>query len=345
MTSFLVIGGGIAGVSAAARLSALGPVTLLEAEPHLGHHASGRSAAVFEDAYGLPSTVALNRASRPELEARGVLSPRGLLMVARPEDEAAFRADLAGLELAEVGVAEARARWPILGDAVARADWSEGALDLDADRLLQGFRQEARANGAEVVTGAPAAAIDRTPAGWRVATPRGAFAAARLVNAAGAWADRIAAMAGLPPLGLQALRRSMARVPAPADPSAWPMVVGAGEAWYCKPDAGALLISPAEEDPAEPHDAWASDETLAGGIERFQAHATVEVARLLASWAGLRTFAPDRQLVLGPDPADETFLWCAGQGGYGFQTACAASRILAEAAQGRDTALSPGRFR
>jgi D-arginine dehydrogenase len=154
-------------------------------------------------------------------------------------------------------------------------------------------------------------------------------------------------------MGLSPMRRSMARVPSPRDPSAWPMVVGAGEAWYMKPDAGALLVSPAEEDPAPPHDAFALDLVLAEGLARFEAHADYETPRLLASWAGLRTFAPDRRLVLGPDPLDEAFLWCAGQGGYGFQTTCAASRHLAEVAAGRApalgaglaAALSPARFR
>ena len=142
----------------------------------------------------------------------------------------------------------------------------------------------------------------------------------------------------------------MARVPAPSDPSGWPMVLGAGETWYAKPDAGALLVSPAEEDPVEParrlgrrHRARRGDRPLRGPRGRRRS------TRLLASWAGLRTFAPDRQLVIGPDPLDETFLWCAGQGGYGFQTACAASRLLADAAAGRETdlagMLSPRRLR
>ena len=351
--SFLVLGGGIAGVSAAARLAALGPVTLLEAEPHLAHHASSRSAAVFEEAYGAPEVTALNRASRPELERRGVLSPRGLLLVARPEDEAAFEADRAALGMAEVSLAEARALWPLLGPGVSRAAHAPWTLDLDTDALLQGFRREALAQGAAFVTAAPATAIPRIPSGWRVDTPKGSFEAARLVDAAGAWADRVAALAGLPPLGLTPKRRSMARVPAPSDPSRWPMVVGAGESWYMKPDAGALLVSPAEEDDTDPHDAFADDLTLAEGLARFEAHAAYETPRLLASWAGLRTFAPDRRLVLGPDPLDEAFLWCAGQGGYGFQTACAASLHLAVLAAGGPpplgealaAALAPARLR
>jgi glycine/D-amino acid oxidase-like deaminating enzyme len=284
--------------------------------------------------------VALNRASRLELEARGVLSPRGLLMVAREEDAAAFEGDLRGLEMEEIGLSEARDLFPVLGAEVARAAYQRDTLDLDTDRLLQGFLREARANGARVETRRPVTAIRRTAQGWTVEAGE-AFEARVLVDAAGSWADRVAALAGLPPLGLRPLRRSMARIPSPMDPSSWPMVMGAGEAWYMKPDTGALLVSPAEEDPQEPHDAWADDMVLAEGFARFEAHVTMEVTRLLASWAGLRTFASDRQLVLGPDPLDAAFMWCAGQGGYGFQTACAASRHLAELVGGARPTLEP----
>jgi D-arginine dehydrogenase len=340
MHDILVIGGGIAGVSAAARLAALGSVLLLEAEESLAHHASSRSAAVFEETYGVAETVALNRASRPELESRGVLAPLGLLMLARAEDDAAFDSDVRGLEMEEIPLAEARARLPILGEEVARAAFQADTLDLDTDRLFQGFLRDARSAGAQVRTRAPVTAIRRTPRGWAVEAD-GTVEARTLVNAAGPWADRVAAMAGLPPLGLAPLRRSMARIPSPADPTGWPMVMGAGESWYMKPDAGALLVSPAEEDPQEPHDAWADDMVLAEGLARFEGHVAMEVTRLLASWAGLRTFAPDRRLVLGPDPLDPSFLWCAGQGGYGFQTACAASRHLAEVAGGATPTLGP----
>ena len=158
-----------------------------------------------------------------------------------------------------------------------------------------------------------------------------------LVNAAGAWADDIARLADIAPIGLTPKRRSMARVAAPEgyDPRDWPMVIGAGESWYMKPDAGALLISPADAEPAEPHDAWADDMVLATGIAGWEAHVTTPVTRMIANWAGLRTFSPDGNLVIGPAPEDPAFLWCAGQGGYGFQTAPAASRLLADLAGGR----------
>jgi glycine/D-amino acid oxidase-like deaminating enzyme len=169
-----------------------------------------------------------------------------------------------------------------------------------------------------------------------------------LVNAAGAWADGVAAMAGIAPLGITPYRRSVARIPAPGghDVTGWPLLLGAGESWYAKPDAGQLIVSPAEEDPVGgPHDAWPEDIVLAGGIARYQAFVTPEVTRLTASWAGLRSFAPDRALVLGPDPLDTAFVWVAGQGGYGFQTAPAAARLVADLVAGCAPALDPATVR
>ena len=133
-------------------------------------------------------------------------------------------------------------------------------------------------------------------------------------------------------MGLTPMRRSMARLAAPGgQPTAdYPMMICANETWYAKPDAGALLVSPAEEEPSAPMDAFADDMALAEGLARYQEAVTPEVTRPLSTWAGLRTFAPDRRLVLGPDPAEPSFIWCAGQGGYGFQTAPAASRLLAD---------------
>ena len=354
MDDFLIIGGGIAGTSAGARLAALGRVTLLEAEPALGYHASGRSAALFEPNYGLAPTVALSRASAGFFEAAGVLSPRGLMFVAGPGDEFAFASDLAAMGLDEIGVDEAQAKVPVLDPTrVVRAGWHRSGWDIDTDLLLQRFAREIRAKG-QVVTGARVGAIRRVTGGWQVEANGVGYRARVLVNAAGAWADAVAEAAGIAAIGLTPKRRSMARVAAPEghDPGAWPMTVGAGESWYMKPDAGALLISPADAEPVEPHDAWADDRVLAQGIAGWEAHVTTPVTRMIANWAGLRTFSPDANLVIGAAPDDPTFLWCAGQGGYGFQTAPAASLLLADLAGGRapgidpDTvaALSPGRF-
>lgn len=357
MFDIIVIGGGIAGISAAARLSGLGRVVVLERETALGHHASGRSAALFEETYGKPSVVALNRASRAHLATAqgGVLSPRGVLMIAHPGQEELFAREAAAMEMEPVGLDAALAHCPILRPAaVARAGWHGGAQDIDTDKLIQDFVRDLRAGGGDIRLRAEVSAIDRTATGWAVTTPAGPVEGRLLVNAAGAWVDRIAAQAGIAPLGVTPLRRSMARIPAPSghDVSRWPMVLGVAEDWYFKPDAGALIVSPADEDPAEPHDAWADDMVLAEGLARFEDHVTVPVTRLIAAWAGLRTFAPDRQLVIGPDPADPAFWWCAGQGGYGFQTAPAASALLADLVAGRPPAIgadiaaavSPARF-
>ncbi len=354
-SDFLVIGGGIAGVSAAARLSAIGHVVLLEAEDHLAHHASGRSAALFEPGYGAAAVKALNIASEDHLRHAqgGVLSARGMMLVASADEAEAFHQDAVGMT--PLTIAEAIERVPILNsDRLAFAAIAERAWDIDTDRLIQNFVRDARGNGAEIVTSARVSSLRRDHKGWHAETSRGPFSARRLVNAAGPWANALAAMAGVSSPAFTPMRRSMARIPAPGgrDVSGWPMLFGAGESWYAKPDAGALIVSPAEEHPMEPHDAWADDMVLAEGLARYEAMVNEPVTRLLASWAGLRTFAPDRVLVIGPDPADEDFLWNAGQGGYGFQTAPAASALLADLAAGRRpaldaatvAALSPARF-
>lgn len=356
---FLIIGGGIAGLSAGAALSPLGSVLLLEAEDALGHHTSGRSAALYEANYGHAVTIALNRASRADHDRidGGLLSPRGLMLLAGPGQEDIFAHDLAHMDLAALSPAEAQAMVPILDPAhITGAGYHAEAWDIDTDRLMQHCARTIRAAGGHVLTQSPVSAITRAGDLWQVTAGGQTHAARTLVNAAGAWADRIAEMAGVAPLGLQPLRRSMARMPAPGghDVTGWPMLIGAGESWYAKPDAGAWLVSPAEEDPVnEPHDAWPDDMVLAEGIARYQPFVTEEVTRVTSSWAGLRTFAPDRCLVLGPDPTAPGFVWCAGQGGYGFQTAPAAARLLADLVAGRApelearlvAALSPARFR
>ena len=341
MWDFIVIGGGIAGTSVGARLSDLGRVLLLEREEALGYHASGRSAALFEENYGKPSTVALNRAGRSWFEEVGVLSPRGLMLAGTEAELDAFEADCTAMKLTPIGPDEARALWPILRPEVTLAAHDPDAWDIDTDRLIADFAARIRAAGGALRTRAEVRHIAKNGAAWRITTDERSEEARCLVNAAGAWVDQVAHMAGIQPLGVTPLRRSMARIPAPDghDVSHWPMVFGPGEDWYAKPDAGALIVSPAEEDPQPPMDAWADDMVLAEGLARFEARVDIEVTRLLANWAGLRTFAPDRQLVLGPDPADRSFVWMAGQGGYGFQSAPAASRLVADLVAGRPPEL------
>ncbi len=352
---FLVIGGGIAGVSVAARLAALGSVILFEAEPALAFHASGRSAALYEPQYGPPPIVALSMASGDEFRSLpGLLSPRGLMLVARADQEAAFREDVVAMQFTPLPVEDARIRVPVLNpNKVALAAVADHGWDIDTDRLIQHFARALRANG-RIVTGARVTALAAEPGGWRATHAGGTVTGRMLFNAAGAWADEVARLAGVRPLGLQPMRRSMARIPAPGghDVSGWPMLFGPGEDWYAKPDAGALIVSPAEEHPMDPHDAWADDMVLAEGLARYEEMVTEPVTRLLASWAGLRSFLPDRAPALGRDPGHPSFIWVAGQGGYGFQSAPAASQLVADLVAGRTpavdaatvAAVDPGRF-
>lgn len=356
MWDYAIIGGGIAGLTAGAHLAPLGRVLMLEAEAATGHHSSGRSAALYEAEYGAPATVALARWSLAELQRLDVLSPRGLMLVGLAGQDADFEADRLEMGMAELPLAEALARVPILNpDTVARAALTERAMDLDTDRLMQAYARQLRAHGGTLRTGAPVRALTRTADGWRIETPGEALTARVVVNAAGAWADTVAALAGIAPLGIVPHRRSIAQIPAPGghDLRAWPMLIGVHEAWYAKPAGGRLLVSPAEEHPMEPHDAWADDEVVAEGLARYEAAVTVPVTRVERTWAGLRSFAPDRALVLGPDPLDDGFWWCAGQGGQGFLSAPGAGAVLAERAGGPPTglrrdllaALAPDRFR
>ncbi|MGB2201865.1 MAG: NAD(P)/FAD-dependent oxidoreductase [Pseudooceanicola atlanticus] len=352
----LIIGGGVAGVTAAAELSALGSVTLLEAEDHLAHHASGRSAAMFLESYGNTVVRALNSASADHHATAdgGVLTPRPMMLLGTEEEPDAFAHEAADFGLTRIDMDHAQRLFPLLDPArVTHAAIREDTSDIDTDLLVQNARRRALKAGAQIVTGARVTAIVGS-AGWRVEAGGESYSARVLVNAAGAWADEVATLAGLPPIGLTPLRRSMARLPLPngLDPSKWAFIDSVGERWYAKPDAGMLIVSPAEEDQIAPMDAWADDMVIAEGLARFDDMVTMDIPRPAATWAGLRTFAPDRTLVIGRDPTRPEFIWLAGQGGYGFQTAPAAARLTAALVAGRPsdlpseviTALSPERF-
>lgn len=352
-TDFIIIGGGVAGVSVGAALAPLGKVTLWEAETALGYHTSGRSAAMFEEAYGLQPVIALNRASRAAHEANGDLSPRGLMIVGRAGEEAAFARDIAAMNLQEMSPNTARGMVPLLSSTVTRTAYDPHAHDLDTDAMQQRAVRAIRAAGGSVETGRPVTEVVRDGAGWRVTSGAWSVTARMVFNAAGAWADGIAGLAGVLPLGLTPLRRSVARIAAPTgqDVRGWPMLLGAGESWYAKPDAGALIVSPADEEPSPPMDAFPEDMALAEGLDRYSQAITAPLTRPLSSWAGLRTFTHDRCLALGPSE-QSGFWWVAGQGGYGFQTSPAASRLIADKVAGRVSELDasvlaatdPGRF-
>lgn len=342
----LVVGAGMAGASAAAELSAEAKVLLLEREERPGHHSTGRSAAIFIQNYGNASIRQLSKASRPlfedhplSVEGGSLLSDRGLLFLAEPDQEAELDALLAEADgLEPLDVAAARALVPALRPgSFLRAAYEADAKGIDVDRLHQIYLRALKRNGGEAVCRAGVEALERRAGVWRVETPSGRFEAPILVDAAGAWADEVAALAGLPRIGLQPKRRSAALLPTPADwpVDTWPLTGDVGERWYMKPEGGRMMVSPADADPVEPHDAWPDDLVLAEGLDRFSRVFDYEVTKLEASWAGLRTFARDGSLVVGFDPLAEGFFWLAGQGGYGIQTAPAAARCAAALALGR----------
>lgn len=348
---FLIVGAGMAGASAAAFLAPHGSVVLLEAEAHPGHHATGRSAASYIDTYGHPTVCAVTRAARdffwspPDGFAdHPLVRPRPDLQVAGPGGGAILDALLAehAPTLRPVDADEARRLCPILRPEI---DWrgalNEGSADIDVDGLLQGFLRLARAHGARLVTGARVRHLERTAAGWRATasapdagsggSPGETFEAEILINAAGAWAGPLGRLAGLGDLGLAPFRRTAVRLtPQHAQGLAdWPFVIDVEDRFYFKPDAGGLMLSPVDETPSEPCDAWADDLDVAYAVQHFEDATTEQVRRVTHTWAGLRTFTPDRVPVLGPDPRDPAFVWLAGQGGYGIQTAPAMGEALA----------------
>ncbi|EAQ04353.1 oxidoreductase, FAD-binding [Pseudooceanicola batsensis HTCC2597] len=355
-TDVLIIGGGVAGLTAAAELALHASVTLVESEDALAYHASGRSAAMFITAYGNATIRALNEASATHhmTDEGGVLTRRPIMLVGGADEEETLERERRGFDMRRITTDEAQALFPLLDAATAPfAALREDCHDLDTDLLIQNARRKALANGARLLTRAPVTRIARSD-GWHVEAGEHRITAGTLVNAGGAWADAVAEMAGVAPIGLTPYRRSMARVPlAPGlDPAPWPFVVSINEAWYAKPDAGQLIVSPSEEHESVAMDAWADDMVIAEGLARFEAMTVMEVTRVTATWAGLRTFAPDRALVIGRDPAQPDFVWLAGQGGYGFQTAPAAARLCAALVTGAApdlpsgvvAALSPTRF-
>lgn len=331
MTDIIIIGGGIAGASLAAKVSATKNVVLLEAEDAFGYHSTGRSAAMWEKYYGNETIRALTRESEAELRAADVLTKRGVMILADESELHLMPEILAEPDTTALTIDEAVAMVPILrAESIAAVALESSGCDVDVDLLFQGYLKTARENGAQLVLKAPVQSLQFTDV-WTVTTAQGEYTAPVVVNAAGAWADQIAELAGVKPVGLKPLRRSVAQIPAPdgLDVSDWPMLLSASEAWYAKPDAGKWLISPADEDPVEPSDVWADDMVLAEGLARYQEFVVPEVTRVTHSWAGMRSFVSDKTPVVGFAPGANGFFWLAAQGGYGVQTAPAISDIAA----------------
>jgi len=342
MSDIIIIGGGIAGTSVGSLLAPHAKVTLLEAESAMAYHSSGRSMALYEANYGMSSTIELARASGEFYFGSDYLSPRGLMVLGKTGEEQELAADMKKMSLSPVSLDEAEALVPIINKSVlCGAGYNKDAFDIDTDRMMQDQVKTIRANGGKLEFNARAIEI-RHEGRWIVKTKDREFEGDLLINASGAWADEVAKLADISPIGFNPCRRSAARIPAPGghDVRNWPMFFGVGEGWYAKPDAGSLCVSPAEEDPTTPHDAWADDMVIAEGIASYQEVVTEEVTRLQSTWAGLRTFSPDRHLVIGHAPANANYFWVAGLGGYGFLSAPAYSQLAADLILGRSTSLS-----
>ena len=359
----LIVGGGISGISLAARLAEKRRVVLVEAEEQPGHHATGRSAALLVEAYGPPEIRALAGMSKsfftdtPAAFSEAPLAgPRGVLIYGGEGEEARLREqfDLAAntAVVRWLDAQEVLERCPLLRTGVAAAGFLEtNALDLDTNGLLQGFLRMARQAGAQILTGARVEGIEHRADGWHVRAGARDLSAPVLVNAAGAWADTIAGMAGVPARGLMPLRRTAATVGVPPEMqqqlARHPFVAPVNDSYYFKPDARAIMVSLSEETPSEPCDAYPEDIDVATALDRFHTATVVPESRPVATWAGLRTFAPDRRPVVGFDATEPDFFWYAGQGGYGIKTspalsALGAKLILDEPLDSRETAIAAG---
>lgn len=355
----VIVGGGIAGASLAFRLAGLCRVVLLEAEPQPGYHASGRSAALFTASYGAGPVRALADASRdfllnppPAFGHAPLANPRGVLWLAREDQAAALaalRAQLAGgqADLQDCPLDMAQRLCPVLRSGYAAAAALEaGAFDIDVHALLQGYLRAFRAGGGELRTGAAVAAIRRCGSAWQVDTAAQRYQCALLVNAAGAWADQVAALAGVAPVGLVPKRRTAitfdplgAADGAPL--SRWPCVIDVEEGFYFKPEAGRVLASPADETPAPPGDAQAEEFDVAIAVDRIERATCLRVERIAARWAGLRSFVADGVPVAGIDAGAPGFFWLAAQGGYGIMTSPALRELTAALITGDAATSSP----
>lgn len=366
-----VIGAGIAGAAVAANIAASKSVVVIERESHPGYHATGRSAALFSEIYGNDVVRKLSIAGRPffmappaGFSASPILTPRGAMHVGG-------RADLEQLDrlyetahnlvptVRRLSPQEVRDRVPVLRDEFTAGGVLEpDAMDIDTNELLQGYLRQIRQSGGQILLNAEVIGMTRGGTGWILETRAGKVEAGLVVNAAGAWADETARTAGASPVGLVPKKRT-AFVFSPltdSDIQTWPLVIGARENFYFKPDAGNLLVSPADETPSQPTDAQATELDVAIAADRLMSATNLEVRHVLHSWAGLRTFAVDKTPVAGFDPKVEGFVWHAGQGGYGFQTAPAMAAYTAALATGKpipanlqdlgltDQTLSPARF-
>ena len=346
---FIVVGAGIAAASAGYWLAPHGRVLLLEREAQPGYHSTGRSAALFMESYGTPQVRALTMASRAFLQQppagfaeHPLLGPRGALMVGSPGQEAALEEHWEVLRAISplgrrLGPAETCALLPVLRpEKVAGGVYEPDALDMDVHAIHQGYLRGLRRAGGRVVCDAEVTGLQHDAGLWTVQAGGQTYRAPVVLNAAGAWADHIGRLAGAAPIGLQPKRRSafIFAPPAGLDSTHWPMVYSTDENWYFKPDAGMLLGSPANADPVDPHDVQPEEMDIALAIHRIEEMTTLAIRRPTRTWAGLRSFVPDGDLVGGFDTTLPGFFWVAAQGGYGIQTSPAMGEACAALARG-----------
>ena len=347
----IVIGAGMAGASVAYFLSRHARVLVLEREAYAGMHSTGRSAAFFSETYGSLQVRALTRAARPFLErppasfaAHPLLSPRGSLIVAAAEHEAQLQANFAALspytrDLQLLDGKVIRERVPVLRPEFAACGLLEPrAADIDVNELHQGYLRGLREHQGQLRVNVDIRFIERDPGHWIVDAGDDVYRAPLLLNAAGAWVDEVAAMAGVAPLGIEPRRRSafLFEPPEGVATAQWPFVTGIDESFYFKPDAGLLLGSPANADPVTPHDVQPEELDIALGIYRIEEATTMTIRRPTRTWAGLRSFVADGDLVGGFAVGVEGFFWVAAQGGYGIQTSAAMGETCAHLALGLD---------
>lgn len=341
---FIVVGAGIAGASVAYELEQHGETVLLEREPLPGQHTTGRSAAFLVDSYAGPVVGKLTRAGRgffeeppPGFADAPLVTPNAVLWIARKDqrqslDAATRTGREAGAEMVEVALSEAFERCPVLReDYVSAAVLEPSALHIDVAGLLESFLRGFRRRGGVISTKAEVTKLARVGESWEVDAGGQTYRAPVVVNAAGAWCDVVAGLAGAEPIGLQPLRRTAITFdgPAGADIRTWPLVIDADEDFYIKPEGAQLLASPCDETPSEPCDTSPEDYDVALAADYVQRATTLELRHIRRRWAGLRSFAPDRSPVIGMDAERAGFFWLAGQGGFGIMTSPAASRAAA----------------
>ena len=361
----VIVGGGIAGASLGAQLARHASVLMLEQEPNAGYHATGRSVAFWEETYGgrvvQPLTTAsgpMLRSPAPDFASGSFLTPRQTLHIGRASDTGA-RDRLMGdfADRVDLRRVDPAALLPGL-----RPEWTIGVLepdvcDIDVAALHQAYLRQFRGLGGELRTARRLESAVSEGAGWRIGTEQGEVHCGLLVNAAGAWADHVAQLSGVAPIGIAPLRRTVVQLRVPSLPSPdLPLVMDLQSQFYFRPEGrDRIWLTPHDEEPSPPCDAAPEELAVAQAIARFQQVVDWPIEAVERRWAGLRSFAPDRAPVYGFDPIRPNFFWFAGQGGFGIQTAPAAALLAASLVTGDSlpssiatldaAAYDPARFR